>query len=73
MKLSPAVPRSEICVKCFKQYCYDPANPTSVSQLPNRVLKFHDPDGSFFNQHKALIIGASVGAAVFFIAAFAAW
>ena len=73
MKLSPAVPRSEFCAKCFKQYFYDPANPSSVSQLPNRVLKFEDPDGSFFEQHKAAIIGASVGGALFFIIAFAAW
>lgn len=73
MKLSPAVPRSEFCAKCFKQYCYDPANPSSVSQLPNRVLKFEDPDGSFFEQHKAAIIGASVGGALFLIIAFAAW
>ena len=73
MKLSPAVPRSEFCVNCFKQYCYDPVNPSSVSQLPNRVLKFEDPDGSFFEQHKAVIIGASVGGALFFIIVLVAW
>ena len=73
MKLSPAVPRSEFCANCFKQYCYDPTNPSSVSQLPNRVLKFDDPDGSFFQQHKGVIIGASVGGASFFIIVFAAW
>ncbi|KAF9650395.1 phospholipase B [Thelephora ganbajun] len=73
MKLSPAVPRSEFCTKCFKQYCYDPANPQSVSQLPNRVLKFGGPDGSFFEEHKAVIIGVSVGGALFFIIVFACW
>lgn len=44
-----------------------------MSQLPNRVLKFDDPDGSFFQQNKAVIIGASVGGAVFFIIVFALW
>lgn len=73
MKLSPAVPRSEFCARCFKQYCYDPTNPPSVSQLPNRILRFEDPDGSFFEQHKAVIIGASVGGALFFITTFALW
>lgn len=73
MKLSPTVPRSDFCTKCFKQYCYDPANPPSASQLPNRVLKFEDPDGSFFEQHKKVIIGASVGVALFFIITFALW
>jgi len=72
MKLSPAVPRSEFCTTCFKQYCYDPANPPSVSQLPNRVLKFQSPDGSFFDQHMAGIIGGSVGGPLFFIIAFGA-
>ncbi|KAF9782507.1 phospholipase B [Thelephora terrestris] len=72
MKLSPVVPRSEFCTTCFKKYCYDPANPSSVSQLPNRVLKFQDPDGSFFQQHKAAIIGGSVGGALFFLIVFGA-
>jgi lysophospholipase len=73
MKISPAISRSDFCTKCFKQYCYDPANPSSVSQLPNRILKFEDPDGSFFEQHKAAIIGASVGGALFFLIGFALW
>ena len=44
-----------------------------MSQLPNRVLKFQDPDGSFLKQHRAAIIGGSVGGAVFVAATCAAW
>lgn len=44
-----------------------------MSQLPNRVLKFASPDGSFFEQHKAVIIGASVGGALFFLIVFGIW
>jgi hypothetical protein len=44
-----------------------------MSQLPNRVLKFENPDGSFFEQHKAAIIGGSVGGVLFFVVVFAVW
>jgi lysophospholipase len=73
MKLSPIVPRSEFCTTCFKQYCYDPENPPSVSQVRNRVLKFQDPEETFFEQHKAAIVGGSVGEALVFLALIGAW
>ncbi|KAF8210154.1 phospholipase B [Mycena galopus ATCC 62051] len=43
LKISPVVNRSSICTKCFQQYCYDPENPPSQSELPNRKLIFVDP------------------------------
>lgn len=64
MQLSPTVARSDICTSCFNQYCYDPNNPPSLSELPNRKLEFVNPDDaneSVFERHKALILGLSIG------------
>jgi lysophospholipase len=36
--------RSDMCRACFKQYCYDPANPPSKDALSNRREQFVDPD-----------------------------
>jgi len=70
MQLSPAVARSAICTSCFNQYCYDPSNPPSSSQLPNRKLEFVNPDDaneSFFKRHEALILGLSIGLGLLFL------
>lgn len=68
LKLTPPVPRSAICSQCFQQYCFDPQNPPSKSQLPNRKLAFVDPEpqgaakvGGFFERNKGGLIGGFVG------------
>ena len=43
-KLKPPLQRSSICTQCFQQYCFDPDNLTSVSELPGRKLEFVNPD-----------------------------
>jgi lysophospholipase len=70
-KVTPNVPRSSQCTECFTRYCYDPANPTNKSQLPNRKLEFEDPDpqgvdrlGGFFSKSKFALIGAAIGLVV---------
>jgi lysophospholipase len=36
--------RSDFCSRCFAQYCYDPNNLPSNSELPGREFVFVDPD-----------------------------
>ncbi|KAF8993709.1 phospholipase B [Cyathus striatus] len=67
-KVFPAVPRSDQCQHCFTQYCFDPENPPNKSELPNRKLKFVDPDpqglsrlGDFFSNNKFKLIGGLIG------------
>ncbi|PBK78822.1 phospholipase B [Armillaria solidipes] len=65
LKSTPSVPRSDLCSKCFQQYCFDPTNPPTQSELPNRKYVFVDPDSqSYFQRHKAAIIGGVVGGVV---------
>ncbi|KAG7446364.1 phospholipase B [Guyanagaster necrorhizus] len=66
------IARSSICEQCFKQYCYDPQNPPSVSELPDRKYTFVDPDPqgldkitTFLSQSKFKLIGGLVGLAAF--------
>ncbi|KAF9017220.1 phospholipase B [Hymenopellis radicata] len=61
--------RSTFCNACFKQYCYDPSSPASAAELPNRKLKFVDPDPqkmSFRTKLVLIIVGAAVGGLVLF-------
>lgn len=37
-------PRSDFCSQCFAQYCYNPNNLPSQSELPDRQFVFVDPD-----------------------------
>ncbi|CAK5281501.1 unnamed protein product [Mycena citricolor] len=74
MKISPTPSRSEICAQCFKQYCYDPQNPPSVSELPNRKLVFKDPTPEglskitgFLGTNKLKLVGGAVGLFVFIV------
>ncbi|CAA7263207.1 unnamed protein product [Cyclocybe aegerita] len=67
-KVSPAVPRSTICIQCFNQYCYNSQNPSSKSELPNRKLEFVDPDPQglskiqvFFSVNKFKLLGGLIG------------
>ncbi|KAI0048428.1 phospholipase B [Auriscalpium vulgare] len=43
-KTSPVTPRSSFCQGCFTQYCYDPQNPSSQSELPGRNFAYQKPD-----------------------------
>jgi len=68
LKTNPITPRSDVCSKCFKRYCFDPASPPPEGQIVGRRIQFKDPDPlglkSFFEKNKlAIIIGASVAGA----------
>ena len=41
--VNPPADRSSICARCLHQYCFDPNNLTSTSELPGRKLNFVDP------------------------------
>lgn len=64
-KVSPVISRSDFCSTCFKQYCFDPANPPSSSEIVGRKYAFVDPDPQgvskvegFLGEHKVpLIVG----------------
>ena len=43
-KLKPPLERSSFCSQCFQQYCFDPNNLTSSSELPDRKFGFANPD-----------------------------
>ncbi|KAH7873529.1 lysophospholipase [Lentinula edodes] len=43
LKATPIIDRSAFCTTCFTQYCYDPANITNSSELPNRNLTYAGP------------------------------
>ncbi|KAJ3725767.1 phospholipase B [Lentinula raphanica] len=45
-KASPTIERSAFCATCFSQYCYDPSNLSSSSELPNRKLTYAGPAAS---------------------------
>lgn len=72
LKVSPPIARSSICSECFKQYCYDPQDPPSKSELPNRRFIFVDPDPEgisklqlFFDDNKFKLIGGLIGLLAF--------
>lgn len=67
LKLQPAPPRSDICTKCFLQYCYDPSKPPNQNDVVGRKLNFKDPDPQglsratgFLANIKGPVIGAFV-------------
>ena len=71
---SPIVPRSTICSQCFQQYCFNPNNLTSLSELPNRILTFKDPDPEgiskvllFVSNNKFKLLGGLIGLVVFVV------
>lgn len=68
LKAVPVFNRSEICSNCFDQYCFDPKNPPSRDELPNRKQVFKDPDPtgltSFVARNKSGFIGGLVGLVV---------
>lgn len=67
-KAVPPLSRSSFCTQCFQQYCFDPNNLTSSSELPNRKLELVDPDPGevsivlgFLNRNKIAIILGFIG------------
>ncbi|KAJ7733742.1 phospholipase B [Mycena maculata] len=71
-KITPAVARSSMCSQCFQQYCYDPENPPSQSELPNRKLVFVDPTPQgltkvegFLGTNKFKLLGGVIGLVLF--------
>ncbi|KAJ6609839.1 phospholipase B [Mycena sp. CBHHK59/15] len=71
-KLTPVPSRSSICTQCFQQYCYDPNNPPSQSELPNRKLVFVDPTPQgltkvegFLGTNKFKLVGGLIGLVAF--------
>ncbi len=65
LKTNPITPRSDICLKCFKKYCFDPVNPPPEGQIVGRRFQFKDPDPlglkSFFEKNKiAIIVGGAI-------------
>ncbi|KAI0028749.1 phospholipase B [Vararia minispora EC-137] len=66
------ITRSTFCQTCFDQYCFDPNNPPSASELPGRRLVLVNPSpgrlaqlSSFFSREKVPIILGFIGAALF--------
>jgi lysophospholipase len=62
-KVVPPLSRSSFCTQCFQQYCFNPNNLTSSSELPNRKYEFADPDPDelstvwqFLSRNKVTII-----------------
>ncbi|KAI0271146.1 phospholipase B [Russula aff. rugulosa BPL654] len=67
-KVVPPLSRSSFCTQCFQQYCFDPNNLTSSSELPNRKFEFADPDPDelstvwqFLSRNKVAIILGFIG------------
>lgn len=64
-KTNPVTARSDVCSKCFKKYCFDPASPPPEGQIVGRRIQLKNTDPSaletFFQQNKiAIIVGSSV-------------
>ena len=67
-KVVPPLSRSSFCTQCFQQYCFDPNNLTSSSELPNRKFEFADSDPDelsivwqFLSRNKVAIILGFIG------------
>ncbi|KAI0256379.1 phospholipase B [Lactifluus subvellereus] len=68
---NPPLARSDFCTQCFNQYCFDPDNLTSSSELPGRKYVFVDPDphglsalSHFLSQGEVGIILGFIGVAL---------
>jgi lysophospholipase len=65
LKLQPVPARSDVCTKCFSQYCYDPSNPPSSSEIVGRKQTFKDPDlASKAKAGLKRVVAALIGVAV---------
>jgi lysophospholipase len=61
--------RSDFCTQCFTQYCFDPNNPSSSSELPGRVLAFENPDPQGVSALSSFLSRGKVGLIVGFLVA----
>jgi lysophospholipase len=68
-QINPAVPRSDFCTQCFTQYCFDPNNPPSSSELPGRVLAFENPDPQGVSALTSFLSRGKVGLILGFLGA----
>lgn len=70
-RASPPIARSPLCTQCFAQYCFDPNNPPSISELPTRKLVFVDPNPQgnnvvlFLENNKLKFVGGLIGLVAF--------
>jgi len=75
LKTNPITPRSDICSRCFKKYCYDPVNPPPEGQIVGRRYEFNDPDPfgirTFYEGNKSSIIVGGVFVGLIVLAAIA--
>lgn len=75
-KTGLGVARSQTCSQCFKQYCFDPANPPSAMEIVGRKLAFVDPDPQGIAKVEGFLsrgkIGLIAGLVVLFAVIFAA-
>ena len=60
-KVEPVIPRSDFCETCFQQYCYDPNNPPSASEIVGRKLQFVDPDPQGISKVEGFLTKDKVG------------
>ena len=70
-KVTPVIPRSDFCAKCFADYCFNPNNQPDGSLVINRKLSFVDPQptgfsklGLFFQRNRFAFIGALIALVV---------
>jgi len=68
--VNPALARSSVCTRCFQQYCFDPNNLTSASELPDRKLAFVDPDPQGVSAVSGFLSRSKVSLLVGFICLF---
>lgn len=67
-KLKPPVEQSSVCAQCFQQYCFDPNNLTSSSELPGRKLAFANPDPQGLSAVSGFLSHAKVALILGFLA-----
>jgi lysophospholipase len=68
-RINPPLARSDFCTQCFTQYCFDPNNPSSSSELPGRVLAFENPDPQGLSALSSFLSRGKVGLIVGFLVA----
>ena len=67
-QVNPPVAQSSICTQCFQQYCFNPNNLTSASELPGRKLNFVNPDPQGVTALSGFLSRSKVGLILGFIA-----
>ncbi len=67
-KVNPPLTRSSFCTQCFQQYCFDPSNLTSSSDVPGRKLGFVNPDPQGVSAISTFLSRSKVALIISFIA-----